>query len=78
MTLEYYSDTDMLYIRLSQGVSAESEEIAPGIVLDFDERGRVIGIEIEDAGKTVDLSKLELKGLSFVNLLLTEKASAPA
>jgi len=29
-------------------VSTESEEVAPGIVLDFDERNQVIGFEIED------------------------------
>jgi uncharacterized protein YuzE len=49
MIFEYHPDTDMLYIKLGAGVSAESEEVAPGIVLDFDERDQVIGIEIEDA-----------------------------
>ena len=49
MILEYHPDTDMLYIKLGAGVSTESEEVAPGIVLDFDERNQVIGIEIEDA-----------------------------
>ena len=49
MIFEYHPDTDMLYIKLGAGVSTESEEVAPGIVLDFDERDQVIGIEIEDA-----------------------------
>jgi uncharacterized protein YuzE len=49
MIFEYHPDTDMLYIKLAAGVSTESEEVAPGIVLDFDERDQVIGIEIEDA-----------------------------
>jgi len=42
MKFEYHSDTDMLYIRLAEGLSVESEEIAPGIVMDFDQEGRPI------------------------------------
>jgi len=49
MIFEYSPETDMLYIKLAAGVSTESEEVAPGIVLDFDERNQVIGIEIEEA-----------------------------
>ncbi len=44
MVFEYYPDTDMLYIKLADGISIESEEVAPGIVLDFDEQNRVIGV----------------------------------
>ena len=74
MIFEYYPETDMLYIKLIEGVSTESEEIAPGVVLDFDEHNRVIGIEIEDASKFIDLSRLELRALPVVNLVLTERA----
>jgi len=74
MIVEYYPETDMLYIKLIEGVSTESEEIAPGVVLDFDEHNRIIGIEIEDASKFIDLSRLELRALPVVNLVLTERA----
>ena len=47
-------------------------------MLDFDEHNRVIGIEIEDAGKLIDLSKLELRALPVVNLVLSERASVKA
>jgi uncharacterized protein YuzE len=36
MIFEYHPETDMLYIKLVEGMSTESEEVAPGIVLDFD------------------------------------------
>lgn len=72
MIFEYYPDSDMLYIRLVDSPSVESEEAAAGIVLDFDEQGQVIGIEIEDAGKRMDLSRLELKALPIANLLISE------
>jgi uncharacterized protein YuzE len=76
MIFEYYPDTDMLYIKLANGVSAESEEIAPGVVLDFDEHNRVIGVEIEDASKFIDLSRLELKALPVTSLILSDRAVA--
>jgi len=76
MIVQYYSDTDMLYIKLADGVSTESEEVASGIVLDFDENGRVIGIEIEGASNLIDLSRLELRALPVVNLVLSERVPA--
>ena len=78
MVFQYYPDTDMLYIQLKTGVSTESEEVAPGIVLDFDEDNQVIGIEIEDASTFIDLSRLELSALPIANLILSERAPASA
>jgi len=76
MVFQYYPDTDMLYVKLSDGISTESEEVAPGIVLDFDEHNRVVGIEIEDASKFIDLSRLELRALPVVNLVFSERVPA--
>jgi uncharacterized protein YuzE len=73
MIFQYYPDTDMLYIKLAARVSTESEEVAPGIVLDFDERNQVIGIEIEDASRLVDLSRLEVSALPIADLILRER-----
>jgi uncharacterized protein YuzE len=72
MIFQYYPETDMLYIQLAEGISTESEEIAQGVVLDFDAGNRVIGVEIEDAGKTIDLSRLELRALPIQVLTLKE------
>ena len=41
--------------RSGDGANTESEEVAPGMVLDFNEENRVIGIEIEDASTLMDL-----------------------
>jgi uncharacterized protein YuzE len=75
MVFQYHKDSDMLYIQLANRTSAESEEVAPGIVLDFDETNRVVGIEIEDASKLIDLSRLEVLALPVANLILAEKAA---
>ena len=76
MIFQYYPDTDMLYIRLTNKVSTESEEVAPGIVFDFDENDQVVGIEIEDASKFIDLSRLELRALPIIDLVLSERVEA--
>jgi uncharacterized protein YuzE len=70
MIFQYYPDTDMLYIKLAAGVSTESEEVAPGVVLDFDDQNQVIGIEIEDAGTFIDLSQLDVSALPLASLTL--------
>lgn len=70
MQFQYFPESDMLYIKLADGISIESEEVATGFVLDFDESQRVIGIEIEDASKHIDLSRLELSALPVAHLVL--------
>ena len=59
MKLNYYEETDSLYIDLSERTSVESREVAPGVVLDFDAAGTLVGIDIDHASKILDLTKLE-------------------
>jgi len=77
MVFQYYPETDMLYIRLADRTSVESEEVTPGIVLDFDGDNKVIGIEIEDASSFIDLSRLEVLAMPIANLVLNQKVAAP-
>jgi len=73
MLFQYDPDSDMLYLQLGDRTSIESAEVAPGIVLDYDEDGQVVGIEIEDASKWVDLSRLELRALPVADLIVRER-----
>lgn len=59
MKLHYYPETDSLYINLSGRASVDSDEVAPGVVLDFDEAGQLVGIDIDHASKILDLTSLE-------------------
>ena len=63
MKLEYFPDTDTLYISLSERPSADSDEIAEDVVVDYAEDGRPVGIEIEHASTFLDLTKLETHAL---------------
>ncbi len=59
MKFHYYRETDSLYIDLSEKTSVDSQEITPGIVLDFDDSGKLVGIDIQNASENVELSSLE-------------------
>ena len=63
MKLNYHPETDSLYIDLSERSSAESREISEGVVLDYDVDGRLVGIDIDNASKKVELKKLILSRL---------------
>ena len=63
MKLNYYPDTDSLYIDLSEQPSVESREISEGIVLDYDAAGNLVGIDIDNASRKVELRELTLSKL---------------
>ncbi|MEX0937968.1 MAG: DUF2283 domain-containing protein [Pirellulales bacterium] len=49
--VSYDSKTDTLSVRLREGKVFESEQVAKGVVLAFDEQGAIMGIELLDASK---------------------------
>jgi len=63
MKINYYSDTDSLYIHLSDKPSIDSQEISEGVVIDYDENGNLVGIDIDNASKKVQLNELILNQL---------------
>ena len=54
MKIEYDQQADAMYIRLRAGTVAESDEVRPGVVLDFDSNGQVLGIEMIDVSERTD------------------------
>ena len=63
MKLNYYPETDSLYIDLSEKPSTESREISEGVVLDYDSTGNLVGIDIDNASEKVQLQQLILSKL---------------
>jgi uncharacterized protein YuzE len=53
MDVTYDPHTDTLRILLADRAVAESDEDKPGVILDYDADGRLIGFEILDASKTM-------------------------
>ena len=56
MKLKLDEQADSLYLRLDDSRIAESEEVSPGVVLDFNEHSQVVGVEILDVSRRVDKS----------------------
>ena len=59
MKFHYYSETDSLYIELTERDSVESKEASPGVVLDYDSDGALVGIDIDHASSITDVTGLE-------------------
>ncbi|MBE3588871.1 MAG: DUF2283 domain-containing protein [Thermoanaerobacteraceae bacterium] len=78
MRFQYYPETDSLYIDFSEKTSVESMEVAPGVVLDFDQDGHIIGVDIDNASQVVDLSKLEIKELPISHIMLARPGGQQA
>ena len=58
MKLHYDAATDSLYIDLADRPSVDSDEVADGVVLDFDADGHLVGIDIDHASQRVSLNQL--------------------
>lgn len=60
MKLRIDKESDALYLRLDETAIVESEEVQPGVILDFDEQGKVVGIEILGLSTRVQPEKLRV------------------
>ena len=63
MKIKYYPESDSLYIDLASRTSSESQEVADGVVVDYDDNGHIVGLGIDEASKILDLNELELSKL---------------
>ncbi len=71
MQLDYYPETDSLYIDFSSRPSVESQEVSEGVVLDYDAEGTLVGIDTDNASRKLDLRELVT---SQIPLAATPKA----
>ena len=60
MKIAYYPETDSMYIDFSEKPSSESREVSPGVVLDYDAEGNIVGIDIDNASRKLSLKELVL------------------
>jgi uncharacterized protein YuzE len=71
MKINYYPETDSLYIDLSSKPSVDSVEVSEGVVIDYDAKGQIVGIDIDNAGLKLDLKKLVLNKLPMQSQILS-------
>jgi len=63
MTIHIDKQADAAYIRLAEGTSFESEDVGSGVVLDFDQSGKLLAVELLEISKNVPggiFSKVEV------------------
>ncbi len=66
MRIEYFPETDSLYIDLAERTGVDTMEIGGGVVVDLDQDGRPVGIDIDQASKHLDLQTLDVRRIPFV------------
>ncbi len=60
MKINYYPETDSLYIDLSHKDSVESREVSDGVVLDYDASGNLVGVDIDHASSKLEIREIVL------------------
>jgi uncharacterized protein YuzE len=63
MRIKVDNESDTLYFRLDEDKIVESEEVRPGVILEYDKKGRVVGVEF--LGIAARANKKELSSLQF-------------
>ena len=66
MRMHYSQDGDAIYIRLKEDHVHDTDEVAEDIIMDFDDKGHVIGIEILSASEKVDVRELIVQSFDKV------------
>lgn len=65
MKLSYYPVTDSWYIDFSGKPGVESREVSEGVIIDYDQEGNLVGIDLDNAGSKQDLEELALRKFLF-------------
>ena len=71
MKINYYPETDSLYIDFSSKTSVDSVEVSEGVVIDYDDKGQIVGIDIDNARSKLDLKELVLNKLPVQSQILS-------
>ena len=58
MKIKYSKEADAIYVYFKEEYVAKSKEIEDGVVVDFDEKGQLIGIEVLDVSQRYNLSDI--------------------
>lgn len=64
MKVQYFKDTDTLYIEFQGGEISETRDLDENILLDLDSDGNVCAITFEHASQRTDISHLQVEGIA--------------
>lgn len=66
MRMHYSKEADAMYIRLKENKIVDSDEVSEDIVMDYDESGNVVGIEILSVSEKADIDQLIIQSFDRV------------
>ena len=64
MKLNYFKDTDTLYIEFNENGATETRQLDDNTLLDIDQNLNIVSLTIEHASQITDLEKLSLSGIA--------------
>jgi len=64
MKMNYYDDTDTLYIEFRESDVVETKDLDENTLLDLDQDGQIIAITVEHASQRTDINNLVLSGIA--------------
>ena len=73
MKLHYHADTDSLYVDLESGPGIETREVADGLNVDLDANGDVVGVDMDNASRRLDLLESGIR-LEIATALYRERS----
>ena len=66
MRMRYSKEADAIYIRLNESKIENSDEVSDGLIVDYDEDGNVVGIEILWVSEKANLEQLIIQSFNKV------------
>lgn len=66
--VNYDSKSDALYLGLKNGIEEEFVEVAPGVNVELDEQGKVLGVEILNASRVLRSVLAGMRGRALANV----------
>jgi len=68
MRIHYSQEADVLYIRLKETDIENSDEITDDVIMDYDKKGNIVGIEILSASQKADVRELIIQEFEKVKV----------
>ena len=69
MKIQYFADTDTLYINIRDAASSDSGDLGPDMLADYDEHGAIVALTIEHASVHVDLGSVDVRDVPHLRLI---------
>lgn len=70
--IEYDPVADVAYVKIKEGKTVDSTELNKDIIVDFNEKGEIIGLEILNFSRSnINLNEILIKGIESIASVLT-------